>query len=208
MGLMSHSSVFGERLKGWRCLRKVSQLDLALAAEVSQRHVSWLETGKSKPSRRMVIQLADALDVPLRERNSWLTSAGFAPIYRQSDIAEPIMRPVNDALELILQHHDPMPAMVLNRRWEIQKTNAAADHMMALLGPSDEVWERVGCGEERNLVRLTLHPKGLRPFITNWEELLPSFVLRLRRETRASGSKEELAALEEILGLVGNTRGP
>lgn len=208
MSLTTGASMFGERLKDWRSLRKVSQLDLALTAEVSQRHVSWLETGKSKPSRRMVVQLADALDVPLRERNSWLTSAGFAPIYRQSHVDEPDMKPVAEALDLILTHHDPMPAMVLNRRWEVQKTNQAADRLMSLLGPEDEVWERVGGGSERNLVRLTLHPEGLRPLIANWDELLPAFVSRLRRETRAAGSAAEVAELEALLELTGPARIP
>lgn len=208
MALTTGASMFGERLKDWRSLRKVSQLDLALSAEVSQRHVSWLETGKSKPSRRMVVQLADALDVPLRERNTWLTAAGFAPIYRQSDVGEPDMRPVAEALDLILTHHEPLPAMVLNRKWEVQKTNRAADQLMGLLGPEEAVWKRVGCDSERNLVKLTLHPEGLRPFITNWDELLPAFVSRLRRETRAAGNAAEIAELEALLELAGPSRVP
>ena len=208
MSLNTGASVFGDRLKDWRSLRKVSQLDLALTAEVSQRHVSWLETGKSKPSRRMVVQLADALDVPLRERNSWLTAAGFAPIYRHTNVDEPEMRPVAQALDLILTHHDPMPAVVLNRRWEVQKTNQAANQLLGLLGPEEEVWQRVGGGPERNLVRLTLHPNGLRPLITNWDELLPAFVSRLRREARSAGSAAEVAELEALLELTGPARIP
>lgn len=183
-------------------MRNVSQFNLALDASVSQRHLSWLETGKSQPSREMVIQLAEALDVPLRARNTLLCSAGFAPIYAESHIDADTMAPVHDALRMILTHHEPLPGMALDRLWRIVMTNDAADRMLQSFGDPDSIWQNVDPSGHRSLARLTLHPAGLRPYILNWRELAGNFMHRLRREALASGADEERQEYEELLQLV------
>ena len=114
------SQPFQSICRQWRQFRKLSQLDLALAANVSQRHVSWLETGRSQPSREMVVRLSEAMDIPLRERNLLLQSAGFAAEYRESTLEDPAMAPVLDALTRVLEHHEPLPAMVVDRFWNVR----------------------------------------------------------------------------------------
>ncbi|MEO0997263.1 MAG: helix-turn-helix domain-containing protein, partial [Pseudomonadota bacterium] len=121
------SGGFGRQLKTWRRQRKRSQLELALDASVSQRHLSWLETGRRQPSREMVLKLAEALDVPLRDRNDLLTSAGFAPYFQESALDEETMSPIYDALRTMLTHHEPLPSFVVNRDWDLLMTNSAAD---------------------------------------------------------------------------------
>lgn len=198
------SDLFGRHLKHWRSLRKVSQFTLALDASVSQRHLSWLETGKSSPSRSMVIQLAEALNVPLRARNDLLSSAGYAPVYAESRVDADAMRPVNDALQIMLAHHDPLPAVVLDRLWRLKMTNASADKLFASLGDVEAMWQAVDPSGGRSLARLTLHPEGARPFILNWHELAGSFMHRLRREALASGAEEERKEFEGLLQLIGD----
>ena len=117
---MNTQNDFTNSLRSWRRDRKLSQLELALAADVSQRHVSWLETGRSQPSRAMVLRLSDALDIPLRDRNQFLQAAGFAAIYTESGLDEPSMESVRNILNDILSHHNPYPAFVLDRYWNIQ----------------------------------------------------------------------------------------
>jgi len=116
----------------WRQHRKLSQLDLALAAGVSQRHVSWLETGRSQPSREMVIRLSEAMEVPLRERNVLLQSAGFSAVYEEKRLDEPAMRPVLDAVRHVLAHHEPYPAVAVDRFWNVKMQNRAAEPLLAL----------------------------------------------------------------------------
>lgn len=197
-------SAFGHQLKSWRSMRKVSQLDLALNAAVSQRHVSWLETGKSRPSREMVIQLAEALDIPLRARNTLLGSAGFAAVYSEASFDSDAMAPVQNALRAMLAHHDPLPAFVLDRLWRIEMANDSAENMLRMFGDIEALWKIVDPSGRRSLARLTLHPEGARPFIANWRELAGGFLHRLRREALASGDDEEREEFESLLGLVGN----
>ncbi|MEM7280989.1 MAG: helix-turn-helix transcriptional regulator [Pseudomonadota bacterium] len=193
---------FGSELKRWRSLKKVSQLDLALTASVSQRHVSWLETGKSQPSRDMVVQLAEALDMPLRARNELLISAGFAPLYTERGIEAEAMQPVGDALTQILNHHNPMPAFVLDKMWRIVMTNSAADRMLDLFGV-EGIWDAIG-SEEKNLALLAIHPKGMRPFIGNWKDLSSHFLQRLRKQYMTTHVPQERVALESIIRLIGD----
>ncbi len=191
-------SVFRE----WRALRKLSQLDLALAADVSQRHVSWLETGRSQPSREMVVRLSEAMQVPLRERNVLLQAAGFTPMYRESGLDEPAMKPVYDALSQMLKHHDPLPALVVDRFWAVKMKNQAADLMLSLGGDPDEMLARIGAkNDEINLALLTLHPEGLRPYITNWDQAALLFIQRLKRE--ADGDSEIRDRIAEYIELAG-----
>jgi len=193
---------FGHHLKGWRQQRKLSQLDLALQADVSQRHVSWLETGRSQPSRSMVIRLAEALEIPLRERNPLLGSAGFAPMYRESELDAEHMAPVESALRQMLDHHMPMPALVVNRWWQLKMTNDAADQLFTALG-GEQLWQQVDPSGNKSLALLTLHPKGLRPLIANWREAAPAFIQRVRQDALAAGIPQSQEGLQQLLDLIG-----
>lgn len=185
--------------KRWRKYRKLSQLELALAADVSQRHVSWLETGRSKPSRDMVVRLSEAFDMPLRERNLFLQSAGFAHIYTENTLEEPVMQAVYDAISAVLKHHDPMPAILVDRFWNVRMKNKGADMMLALAGDADTMWNQIGDNGEHNLALLTVHPKGLRPYVTNWNQAGPQFIRRLKREALASGDLHMQKKFAEII---------
>lgn len=189
---------FGALLRRWRHHRRVSQLELSLRAEISQRHLSFLESGRARASRRAVLQLAEALEVPVRERNALLRAAGYSALYGHRALSEQEMAPVRQALELMLTHHEPYPAMVVDHDWNLLLGNAALARVLALLGDPDALWRR-SCGEgPRNVMRLTLHPAGLRPYIANWEEAAPMLVLRLQREAAATGSAATARLLEEI----------
>jgi len=197
------SSQFTNSLREWRKHRKMSQLDLALAAEVSQRHVSWLETGRSQPSREMVLKLSEAMDVPLRDRNSILNSAGFADMYANRDLSEPSMEPVADILNDMLAHHNPYPAFVLDRQWNIKMKNQAAGTLFDVLGDPEKVWHDVGDTGELNIALLTVHPKGLRRFISNWQEVAAPFMRRLKKEAQESGEQSMLSRYEQLKEYVG-----
>ncbi|MEM8983190.1 MAG: helix-turn-helix transcriptional regulator [Pseudomonadota bacterium] len=187
----------------WRQYRKLSQLELALAANVSQRHVSWLETGRSQPSRQMVTRLAEAMNIPLRERNVLMRAAGFAPLYRESQLDEPAMAPVRDALQRMLRHHEPLPALVVDRYWNVHEQNQAAANVLALGGDVAALNATVGGGEHINLALLTLHPDGLRRYITNWNEAAPRFVQRLQHEAAATGDAALAARFEQFVDIAG-----
>jgi transcriptional regulator with XRE-family HTH domain len=196
---------FKSACRQWRQFRKLSQLDLALAANISQRHVSWLETGRSSPSREMVIRLSDAMDVPLRERNVLLHCAGFAAAYSETHLDEPSMAPVLDALNHVLLHHEPLPAVVIDRFWNVKRKNRAADLMLGIGGDADAMLQRIGSHGEINLALLTLHPQGLRPYIKNWHQVAPSFIRRLQSEALSCGDikvQEQFARYIEMAGPV------
>src|SRR5215470_12958955 len=131
-----HRPPFGELLRAWRTARKLSQLDMAEAAGVSARHLSYLETGRSHPSREMVLLLGDVLDVPLRERNALLDAAGFAPRYRETDLLSDEMEPVRRSLEFLLARHEPYPAIVCDGRWDLRLANEAAVRVFTAFVPS------------------------------------------------------------------------
>jgi len=187
----------------WRQFRKLSQLDLALAADISQRHVSWLETGRSRPSRDMVIRLSDALEIPLRERNVLLQSAGFSAAYNESKLDEPAMAPVLEALNHVLEHHEPFPAVVVDRLWNIKKKNRAADLILGIDGNPQELLQRIGDGQEINLALLTLHPQGLRRYISNWQQSAPAFIRRLKCEALACGDPKMQQLFTQYIELAG-----
>src|SRR6185295_12335713 len=148
-------SGFPNLLKTWRQKRRMSQLELALSSGVSQRHVSFLESGRAKPSRSMILQLSETLEVPLRERNDWLTAAGFAPIFRARPLDDPQMAQVMSAVRLMLANHEPFPAIAIDRAWNIRMANKPFEMLGAMMGA--DLWTRVG-GENRNLMRLFFHP--------------------------------------------------
>ena len=183
---------FGDVLRTWRARRHHSQLTLASEAGVSQRHISFLETGRSKPSREMVTHLGLVLDVPLRDRNAMLIAAGFAPVYAERNIDHPDLADVRRAIELMLSAHNPFPAYVIDRHWNLVLANdAAGSLMMALPEPAQLV--------ATNLARLVLHPDGLRSVCRNWGAVAAVTLLRLDREVVDSPADLGLAELLDEL---------
>lgn len=202
MEVIPRVNEFGHALRSWRAVRKVSQLQLGLAAGVSQRHISWLETGRSRPSRGMVLQLAEALEVPLRERNALLGAAGFADLYREHDLEAAHMESVRGALEAILDGHEPCPCVVMDRLWNLVRLNRAAERLFSLAGPLDERWREIGVEGPPNLALLALHPKGFRPLIANFDAIAEDFVLRIRRDMARyadAGTREAFRTLLSAL---------
>lgn len=179
-------------MRYWRGARKWSQLDLAAEAEISSRHLSFLETGRAQPSRDMVLRLAEVLDVPLRERNPLLAAAGFAPMYRETDLGSPQMAAVRKSIEFLLEHHNPYPAVLVDRHWNLKLQNRAAT--VALAHFVDVVAPPI------NVMRAMF---GMRPFITNWDEIAPVMIQRLHREALAAGDARSRALLDEILRMDG-----
>lgn len=196
LGEQREAPAFGALLRQWRSVRKRSQLDLALDASVSQRHLSFLESGRAQPSREMVLQLAEALDVPLRERNLLMHAAGFAPFFQQRALQTDEMKPVREALGLMLQHHEPYPALVVDRGWNMVMCNGAADRFIAMLGQPDELWLRVDASGGRNVMRMTFHPDGMQSRLKNWLQVAKLLLTRLQREVAANPAHP---ALRELL---------
>lgn len=202
----AHATHFQTLCRQWRQTRKLSQLELALAANVSQRHVSWLETGRSQPSREMVVRLSEAMEIPLRERNLLFTTAGYASNYRETELEEPAMAPVREALQHVLTHHQPLPAVVVDRHWNVKMKNPAADRLLALAQGVDSIMDEVSRGGDINLALLTLHPQGLRQYMTNWEQAAPAFLRRLHNEALASQDAQLLARFGELALLAGDVQ--
>jgi transcriptional regulator with XRE-family HTH domain len=190
---------FARLLRTWRHRRRLSQLDLALSSRVSQRHVSFLESGRAMPSRGMILQLSEALQVPLRERNAWLTAAGFAPVFPSLPLDDPQMSQVMRAVRMMLANQEPFPAVAIDRAWNVVLANGAFDWLSGLLG--EDRWIQTGCGSgenRRNLMRLFFHPEGLRPLVVNWKAIAPVLWCRAQREAEVFGSPEMLAVLSEL----------
>jgi transcriptional regulator with XRE-family HTH domain len=183
---------FGMLLREWRQVRQMSQLRLAEAAEVSTRHISFIETGRSTPSREMVLVLASALDLPLRERNTLLGAAGFAAVYRETDYGAPEMSQVARALGFLLDRHEPYGASVLDGSWNILRVNRGGMRMIGWF-----LDEPLPPEVAANAMRILFHPRGLRRFIVNWEELAAAMIERLHREVSLGAGRQ---LLDEILG--------
>ncbi len=181
----------GEMLREWRNRRGMSQLDLALEAGVSARHLSFVETGRSQPSREMVLTLAEHLQVPLREQNALLLAAGYAPVFSETSLEKEEMEPVRRALNAILTGHEPYPAVIVDREWEIVASNAPAQ--MLLEGVAEEL-----LAPPLNALRITLHPDGLAPRIANFPEWSEHLLTRLHRQALLS-QDPALAELEREL---------
>jgi transcriptional regulator with XRE-family HTH domain len=182
----------GELLRQWRHRRRLSQLDLAIAADVSARHVSLVETGKSRPSAEMVLRLAAQLDVPLRDRNQLLLAAGFAPRYTERPLDGVALSAARDAVERVLRAHEPYPALVFDRRWNILMTNRAVEPFFAGVAP-DLLRLPV------NLVRLGLDPRGLASYVVNLADVRAMFRARVRRQLATLPDAELTALYEELL---------
>jgi transcriptional regulator with XRE-family HTH domain len=195
---------FGSLLRAWRTARRYSQLELASETRVSQRHLSFLESGRANPSRGMVMHLTQVLQVPLRERNDLLIAAGFAPLYPERPLRDAGMAAVRQALETTLRHHEPFPALVVDRQWNIVMHNAAIDRLIGLLGPPARVWKAVDPSGKRNLMRLSLHPQGLQPLVVDWPQTAGVLLARLQAEVQANPANTGLRhLLSELRALPG-----
>ena len=193
-------SAFGRVLCDWRRKRGLSQLDLALASAVSQRHISFLESGRAQPSRDMVLRLATVLDIPLRAQNVLLVAAGFAPIYQERDLTDPGMWQVRRALDCLLRQQEPYPAMVIDRRWNLLVGNEAATQLLAGLRDPVSMPAQVHADGRLNLLRALCRPDGLRPYIQNWPTVAGWLIERVHREAVVDGQSDTtLALLREVL---------
>ncbi|MET3914923.1 transcriptional regulator with XRE-family HTH domain [Variovorax sp. OAS795] len=182
---------FGVHLRHWRTRRRLSQLDLAQEAEVSTRHLSYVETGRAAPSREMVLRLAERLDVPLRERNALLVAAGFAPMYRQRSLDDPAMAAARRAVDLVLKGHEPFPALAVDRHWNLVAHNALVPMLMAGAAP-ELVTAPI------NVLRLSLHPDGLAPRIANLAQWRAHLLERLQQQIAATGDAVLQALHDEL----------
>jgi transcriptional regulator with XRE-family HTH domain len=183
-------------LRSWRQRRNLSQLELALGAEVSARHVSFLETGRARPSREMVIRLAEELEVPLRERNALLLAAGYAPVYAERQLDAPEMGPVREALDRFLRAHEPYPAVVVDRYHNLITANDALD--LLLEGVDPDLLEPPANG-----MRIALHPRGMAPRTLNLPEWSAHLLQRVRREAHLTGDPTLASLYDELASYPG-----
>jgi transcriptional regulator with XRE-family HTH domain len=181
----------GVLLRDWRKRRRLSQFELALEAGVSSRHLSFVETGRSRPSAEMVLHLAEKLGVPLRDRNHLLLAAGFAPAYAQRELDAPELGPVREAIEQVLRGHEPYPALVVDRHWGLVAANGALTRLVE--GVAEHLLE-----PPVNALRLSLHPEGMAPRIRNLREWRTHLLDRLSRDAMESGDPALAALLEEL----------
>jgi transcriptional regulator with XRE-family HTH domain len=191
----------GELLRAWRQRRNLSQLELALNAVVSPRHLSFLETGRARPSREMVVRLSEELDVPLRERNALLLAAGYAPLYAQRSLDAPEMDSVRQALDRFLRAHEPYPAVVIDRYHDLVAANDALD--LLLDGVSPELLE-----PPANALRIALHPRGMAPRTLNLAEWSGHLLRRLRREAQLTGDSRLTSLHDELAAYPGVQTAP
>jgi transcriptional regulator with XRE-family HTH domain len=178
MGTQSALAVpqLGELLRFWRHERGKSQLDLSMDTGISQRHLSFVESGRSSPSREFLSVVSDALNIPLRERNDLLLASGFAPQYNEQSIDSEQMTTVTGAIDRMLKQHEPHPALVLDRHWYVVRTNSAAPRFFGSFIDLEK-WRK-----PRNLLNLMFDPAGLRPYVEGWETVAAAFLQRVRRE--------------------------
>jgi transcriptional regulator with XRE-family HTH domain len=202
---------FGELLRYWRGKRGLSQLELAGESAISQRHLSFLESGRSQPSREMVLKLGLVMDIPLRQRNLMLAAAGFASAYSERNLTDPELREVKQALDFMLAAAEPYPAVVVDRLWNLVMSNGAADVMMHwLTGVEATGAQHAASGA--NMIRLLLHPQGLRPLVANWREVAGDVMHWIHREAVAEGptgpAHDLLNELLQIEGIPPDWRTP
>ncbi|WP_372660953.1 helix-turn-helix domain-containing protein [Hydrogenophaga sp.] len=185
---------FGEHLRYWRQRRRLSQLALAGEAGVSTRHLSFVETGRAGPSREMVLRLSERLDVPLRDRNTLLAAAGYAPMYRERALDDPEMAAAHQAVQLILKSHEPWPALAMDRHWNLVASNRMVPLLLAGIPP--ELLQ-----PPVNVLRLSLHPRGLAPRIANLAQWRRHLLERLHQQIRATGDPVLAALRDELQAL-------
>ena len=178
--MTTNAMPIGDHLREWRRRRRLSQLDLACEAEISTRHLSFVETGRAAPSREMVLRLAEQLEVPLRDRNAMLLAAGFAPAFAERPLSDPGLRPAREAIDAVLAAHEPYPALAVDRHWSLVAHNRGVALLIA--GASAALLK-----PPVNVLRLSLHPDGLAPVIANLPEWRAHLLARLRREAERGG---------------------
>jgi transcriptional regulator with XRE-family HTH domain len=188
---------FAARLRWWRERRGLSQLALANTAEVSQRHLSFLEVGRTAPSREMVLRLAATLDLPLRQQNALLLAAGFAPVWRESALGAPQLAVVNRALDYMLAQQEPYPAFVVDRRWNLLRLNKGGERLVGFL--TDTPPAPADPAAPINLADALLAPDVLRPLIVNWREVALYFLRGVQADALADGTEETAALLARLL---------
>jgi transcriptional regulator with XRE-family HTH domain len=194
----SSDRALGRLLKEWRGRRGYSQLDLALAARTTQRHLSFIESGRAAPSRDMVLRLGATLHLPLRQQNALLLAAGYAPAWRERDLSAPGLAVVNRALDYMLAQHEPFPAFVVDRRWNLLRANRGAVRLTNFLtGPVSAE----PAAEPVNLAIALMSPDGLRPLIANWPEVALYFLRGVQADAYTDGTPETLALLTRLLAL-------
>lgn len=182
----------GALIREWRGARRMSQFDLAFEAGVSPRHLSFVETGKSQPSREVIGRLAGALEMPLREHNALLIAAGYAPGFRETPLTTTMMQPVRRAIEFIIRQQEPYPALVMNRHWDVLMVNGALERVFGLL--------RGGPPLNSNVLRQIFDPADMRPFVLNWEEVAGDLIRHLHNEIAATPTDATAKALlDELL---------
>jgi transcriptional regulator with XRE-family HTH domain len=181
----------GEQLRGWRQRRRLSQLELACEADISARHVSFVETGRSLPSREMLLRLSERLAIPLRERNLLLLAAGFAPVYSERRLDDPALGQMSKAVALVLAGHEPYPALAIDRHWSVVAHNASLNSFLAGVAP--HLLERPA-----NALRIALHPEGLAPRVENFAEYRSHLLSRLRHQIDATADPVLVELLAEI----------
>jgi transcriptional regulator with XRE-family HTH domain len=192
-------SPIGRLLKHWREVRRLSQLDLAISANISTRHLSFIETGRARPSPEMVLQLARVLDVPLREQNAMLEAAGYAHRFRAATLEDPAVAGARRALEFLMKAYEPNPALVVDRHWNLVMGNEALRRLMGAFLPPEAL-----ASGEANVLRLLFHPGGMRPYVANWEEFAEHVLERVQREALGGVPDDDLQALiDEVLALPG-----
>ncbi|KYF72398.1 helix-turn-helix domain-containing protein [Sorangium cellulosum] len=190
--MTSHPPV-GGLLREWRQRRRMTQLDLACEADISTRHLSFLETGRAQPSREMVLHLAERLDVPLRDRNQLLVAAGYAPLYPERSLDDPALTAARKAIDLVLAGHAPYPALAIDRHWTLVAANTAVAPL--LVGAAPPLLR-----PPINVLRLSLHPDGLAPRIENAPEWRAHLLARLRRQIEVSADPVLVKLLKELSG--------
>jgi transcriptional regulator with XRE-family HTH domain len=181
----------GEHLRQWRQRRRMSQLELACEADISTRHLSFVETGRSAPSRDMVLHLAESLEIPLRERNVLLVAAGYAPLFPERRLSDPELDAARRAVDLVLAGHEPYPALAVDRHWTLVAANRAVPPLLAGAAPS--LLE-----PPLNVLRLSLHPQGLAPRIANLGQWRAHLLARLRRQIELTADAELITLLQEL----------
>ncbi len=187
-------SPVGDHLRVWRQRRRMSQLDLALDARISQRHLSFVESGRSSPSRDMVMTLAERLELPLRERNVLLQAAGYAPVFPERSLDDPALKPARAAVDLVLKGHEPFPALAVDRHWTLVAANAAVAPFLA------GVLDAALTNPPVNVLRLSLHPQGLAHRIANLAEWRGHVLERLRHQIDVTGDAILARLLRELSG--------
>jgi transcriptional regulator with XRE-family HTH domain len=187
--MLATARTAGDHIRNWRNRRRLSQLDFALDVEISQKHLSFIESGRSSPSREMVLRLAEHLQVPLRERNVMLLAAGYAPVFPERSLDDPALRAAHAAIDLVLKGHEPYPALAVDRHWTLVAANAVVPVLLAMVSDKTLLQPPV------NVLRLSLAPQGLAPLIVNLAEWRAHLLDRLRHQIEVTAD----AGLEMLL---------